>query len=243
MGLLDSWTPGSHTAGDRTYPTYRKGSGPGVVVIHELPGITPEVIAFAEDVVAQGHTVVLPHLFGEPEAPASVTYAVKELAKLCVNSEFTKLALGRTAPVATRLRSLARSLHAELGGPGVGAVGMCFTGGYALAMLADAPIAAPVLAQPSTPFPVGRARAADVGLSPADLAAVKAKVDAGCEVLGTRFRDDKAVGTRFETLRRELGDRFIAVELPGRQHSTLAAHRREEAVRPVLEFLASKLRE
>ena len=65
-------------------------------------------------------------------------------------------ARGRTSPVARWLRSLARELHAQLGGPGMGAVGMCFTGGFALAMLADAPIAAPVLAQPAAPKRWGR---------------------------------------------------------------------------------------
>ena len=57
MALLDSWTRGEHTAetlrGTRlTRPTYRKGSGPGVVVIHEVPGLTPKVIGFGEEVVA-----------------------------------------------------------------------------------------------------------------------------------------------------------------------------------------------
>jgi hypothetical protein len=120
---------------------------------------------------------------------------------------------------------------------------MCFTGGYALAMLADAPIAAPVLAQPANPMPVGRARRADLGLSPADLAAVRQKVSAGCQVMGLRFVDDPAVGSRFDTLRRELGDDFIAVELPGKKHSTLTAHRQEEGVARVLDFLAAKLQD
>lgn len=242
MPLLDSWQQGSHTAGGRTYPTYRKGTGPGVVVIHEVPGLTPEVIAFAEEVVDRGFTVVLPQLFGEAGAPMTAASATKVLAKLCVNSEFTKLALGRTSPVATWLRSLAVSLHEELGGPGVGAIGMCFTGGYALAMLAGAPVAAPVLSQPSTPFPVGRKRAADLGLSPADLDSVRDKVVGGCQVLGLRYRDDPAVGRRFDTLREELGDNFIAVEFPGRKHSVLTLHRQQEGVDRVLAFLDDKLR-
>ena len=164
------------------------------------------------------------------------------MAKLCVSREFTVFALGRDHPVAGWLRSLARSLHEELGGPGVGAVGMCFTGGYALAMLADAPIAAPVLAQPSMPAAIGKKRGADLGLNPADLASVKAKVNAGCQVLGLRYADDPAVGTRFDTLRRELGDNFIAVEFPGRKHATLTVNRQQEGVDRVLDFFDAKLR-
>ena len=144
MTLLDSWTRGEHTADGVTHPTYRKGSGPGVVVIHEIPGLTPEVIGFAEEVVAAGFTVVLPHLFGRPEAPKSRRNIAQALRQVCVSKEFTKLATGQTTPVAGWLRSLARELHAELGGPGVGALGMCFTGGFALAMMVDPAVAAPV---------------------------------------------------------------------------------------------------
>ncbi|HEU5332259.1 MAG TPA: dienelactone hydrolase family protein [Actinocrinis sp.] len=242
MGLLDSWTTGGHTAGGITHPTYRKGSGPGVIVIHELPGITPGVITFAEEVVARGFTVVMPSLFGRDQAPATARESMRSFAQVCISREFSLFALGRTTPVATWLRSLARELHAELGGPGVGAVGMCMTGGYALAMLADAPVAAPVLAQPASPAPVGRARRADLGLSPADLASVKAKVAAGCQVLGLRYQDDPAVGTRFDTLRRELGDDFIAVEFPGRKHATLTEHRQQEGVQRVLAFFEDRLK-
>ncbi|WP_037609929.1 dienelactone hydrolase family protein [Streptacidiphilus rugosus] len=241
MGLLDSWTEGSHTADGITRPTYRQGSGPGVIVVHEIPGITPGVVGFAEKVVARGFTVVLPSLFGRPGGPASVGESLRSIAGICVSKEFSLFALGRTTGAAPWLRSLARTLHDELGGPGVGAVGMCFTGGFALAMLADAPIAAPVLAQPASPAPLGRARAADLGLSPADLTAVKDKVSAGCQVLGLRYDRDPAVGTRFDSLRRELGDGFIAVEFPGRQHSTLTEHLQPEGVERVLGFLEEKL--
>ena len=100
---------------------------------------------------------------------------------------------------------------------------MCFTGGFALAMMVDPAVAAPVVAQPSVPFAVGRKRAADLNLSPADLAAVKQRAAAGCEVLGLRYRDDSATGTRFDTLTREIGDPFIRVEFEGKGHSTLTA--------------------
>ena len=242
MTLLDGWTHGGHTADGTTHPTYRKGTGPGVIVIHEIPGITPEVIGFAEEVVDAGFTVVLPHLFGEPEAPMNPVSLGKALTQVCVSNEFTKLATGETTPVAGWLRSLARELHGELGGPGDGALGLCFTGGFALAMMVDPAVAAPVLAQPSAPFAVSPGRSRDLNLSPADLATVKERAAAGCEVLGLRYRKDPAIGKRFERLTEEIGDRFIRVELPGRKHSTLTLHRQQEAVDRVLEFFADKLR-
>lgn len=242
MGTLDGWTPGRHTAETGTHPTYRKGSGPGVIVIHEIPGITPKVVDFAEEVVAAGFTVVLPHLFGTPGAPMSAGNIAKVVPRLCVSREFTTMATGRTSPIAGWLRSLARELHTELGGPGVGALGMCFTGGFGLAMMVDDSVAAPVVAQPSLPFAVGRRRAADVNLSPEDLARVKERAAAGCELLGLRYRGDAAVGTRFETLARELGPAFLRVELEGKGHSTLTEHRQQEAVDRVLSFFDEKLR-
>ncbi len=241
MSALDSWTRGSHTHDGTTHPTYRKGSGPGVVIIHEIPGMSPEVIGFADEVVAAGHTVVMPHLFGEPGAPASPAQVAKVLPKLCVNKEFTKLATGETTPVAGWLRSLARDLHGEVGGPGVGALGMCFTGGFALAMMVDDSVAAPVLCQPSAPFAIGKRRSADLNLSPADLEIVKRRAAQGCSVLGLRYRKDPATGTRFDTLRHELGDNFIAVEFEGKGHAVLTAHRQQEAVDRVLAFFGERL--
>jgi dienelactone hydrolase len=241
MSLLDTWTRSSHTADGITHDTYRKGEGPGVIVIHEVPGMTPDVIAFAEEVVAQGHTVVLPHLFGTPEAPPTGKALAREFAKICINKEFTKLALNETTPIADWLRSLARDLHAELGGPGVGAVGMCFTGGFALAMMVDAPVVAPVVAQPSAPFAIGKQRAADVNLSPSDLEVVRQRAAEGCAILGLRYRNDKATGTRFDSYRQQFGDKFIAVEFEGKGHSVLTEHRQQEGVDRVLGFLKEKL--
>jgi dienelactone hydrolase len=241
MAFLDSWTAGSHTADGTTHPTYRRGTGPAVVVVHEIPGITPKVVAFADEVVDAGFTVVLPELFGTVGAPMTGANVVKVLPRLCVSREFTLMATGRTSPVAVWLRSLARSLHQELGGPGVGALGMCFTGGFALAMMVDDSVAAPVVAQPSLPFAVGKRRAADLNLSPEDLAAVKDRAAAGCQVLGLRYRQDPAVGTRFDTLAREIGDAFLHVDLEGKGHSTLTEHRQQEAVDRVLAFFGDKL--
>ena len=241
MGLLDSWTPGSHTAGGITHPTYRKGSGPGVVVIHEIPGITPAVIAFAEQVAARGFTVVLPSLFGRERLLRPYGSRSQHRPGLCQQG---------VQPVRARAHQSGSEV-APVPGPRAarragrtrrGAVGMCLTGGFALAMLADAPVAAPVLAQPASPAPVGKARKADLGLSPGDLKSVKAKVAAGCQVLGLRYERDPAVGTRFDTLRRELGGNFIAVEFPGRKHATLTEHRQQEGIDRVLTFLDDKLK-
>ena len=245
MDALDTWTRSEHTADvdgrPTTHPVWRKGTGPGVVVVHEIPGLTTGVIAFGQELVDAGYTVVLPHLFGPAGRPFNGPDVVRTVPKVCVSREFTKLATGVTTPVAGWLRSLARDLHAELGGPGVGALGMCFTGGFALAMMVDDSVTAPVLCQPSAPFAVTPGRARDLNLSPADLDVVKGRCAAGQQVLGVRYRKDPAVGKRFDTLTTELGDAFIRVDLEGRGHSTVTEHRSQRAVDAILAFFAERL--
>jgi dienelactone hydrolase len=200
------------------------------------------VISFAEEVVDAGFTVVLPQLFGTPGKPSSFGAMASTLPRVCLNQEFNKLAVGRTSPVTVWLRGLARDLHGELGGPGVSALGMCFTGGFALAMMVDEVVTAPVVAQPSLPFAIGKRRADDLNLSAGDLAVVKSRAVAGCQVLGLRFAQDPATGTRFDRLDREIGPAFVRVDLEGKGHATLTAHRQQRAVDEVLQFFENRLK-
>lgn len=242
---LDGWEHSEFTAAGITHGVFRRGSGPLVIVIHEIPGITPKVRRFAEEVVDRGFTVAMPILIGTPDRPATRGYLASTFAKVCVSSEFTTWAVGRTSPIIGWLRALGRSLHAEVGGSGIGAVGMCFSGGFALGMMVDELMQAPVLSQPSLPIAVGADRAGDLNLSPDDLEAVVQRAANGCEVLGLRFTGDRMVGTRFEVLRRLLGDAFIAVELPSSassDHSVLTEQRDDVSVGKVLEFLERRLK-
>ena len=245
VDALETWTRSEHTADVRgratTHPVWRKGTGPGVVVVHEMPGLTTGVIGFGEELVAAGYTVVLPHLFGPLARPFSNLDVARTMPKVCVSREFTKLATGVTTPVAGWLRSLARELHAELGGPGVGALGMCFTGGFALAMMVDDSTVAPVLCQPSAPFVGLPGRAADLNLSPADAEVVRRRAAAGCSILGVRYASDPLVGSRFDSLTDLVGDAFVRVELEGRGHSTVTEQRSQRAVDAVLDFFGERL--
>ena len=265
--VLADFAKTTFTFDGKTRDVYRSGRGPAVVVIAEMPGITPKVIEFAKRVEALGCTVALPHLFGDPGRdpyargiPRALPYVLSSMVPSCISSDFHAFATRKTSPVIDWLRALARSLHEECGGPGVGAVGMCFTGGFALAMIADAPVLAPVLSQPSLPFPIGRERKRDLGLSDADLEKVKQKCAAqDLKVLGLRFTGDKVVPPeRFERLREELGDRFVGVEIDSSKgnpsghrsaaHSVLTEDLQDEPGTPtrdaldqVLELFRSKL--
>ena len=242
---LEGWTTGSFTANGTSHTTYSKGSGPGVIVVHEIPGITPKVVEFAERVVARGFSVVMPLLVGEVGRPPSGGYMGSSMMKICVSREFSTLAMGKTSPVVGWLRALAKDLHARVGGKGIGAVGMCFSGGFALGMMVDDVMIAPVLSQPSLPFAMGKARAGDLGLTQDEVVRVRQRAEAGCQVLGLRYTGDKLVGTRFDSLRQLLGDAFIAVEFPSQDkndHSVLTEQPQQVGIDKVLDFFDTKLK-
>ena len=242
---IAGWDQSSFTHEGVRHPTWRKGTGPVVIVVHEIPGVTPKVIEFAERVVNEGFTVVMPLLVGEVGRGPSGAYIAQSMAKICISREFTTMAMRKTSPIISWLRALAQQLHAEVGGIGVGAVGMCFSGGFALGMMVDDIMVAPVLSQPSLPFAIGGSRGADLNLSESDQARVAERAQAGCQVLGLRYTGDKLVGTRFATLRKLLGEAFIAVEFAStskQDHSVLTEQIQPEAIERVLQFLHDKLK-
>ncbi len=238
---------------------YRMGAGPAVIVIHEIPGITPLVAAFARRVSDRGMTAVLPDLLGTPGRPVTIPYALASLARACVSKEFTLLALNKTSPIVDYLRELAAYEHRSCGGPGVGAVGMCLTGGFALAMSVEPCVIAPVMSQPSLPFPTNAEHRRALGLSDVDLAAVQRRTQEDLCVMGLRFSGDKkSPAERFTRFHEMLGDKFIGVEIdssPGNPwgykrsaHSVLTEDYSDEAGSPtrraledVLQFQASRL--
>ena len=242
---IAGWDQSSFTHEGVTHPTWRKGTGPVVIVVHEIPGVTPKVIEFAERVVNEGFTVVMPLLVGEVGRGPSGAYIAQSMAKVCISREFTTMAMHKTSPIISWLRALAHQLHNEVGGIGVGAVGMCFSGGFALGMMVDDIMVAPVLSQPSLPFAIGGSRAADLNLSESDQARVVERAQAGCQVVGLRYTGDKLVGTRFATLHELLGEAFIAVEFAStskQDHSVLTEQIQPEAVERVLQFFNDKLK-
>jgi dienelactone hydrolase len=233
-----------------------------------MPGISPQVLGFADLVVELGCTAVLPDLFGEagrdPFAGSPLdmaAYTTTSLARACISKEFTAFALGKPSLAVGFLRALAAAEHRRCGGPGVGVVGMCFTGGFALAMAVDPVVVAPVLSQPSLPLPITPARKRAIDCSDADLALVAQRcAGTGLRVLGLRFDGDPFVPVqRFAFLKRRLGDSFLAVTLnqddgyPNsplpRHHAVLTADLIDEPGEPthaaltqVLDLLAAKLR-
>lgn len=212
--LFEGFSRETFSALGKTRDVYRMGTGPAVVILSEMPGITPSLLRFARTVASQGMSVAIPHLFGRDGEPASNKAFLRTFREVCVSREFTLFATGSSSRITKWLNELARHEHQRAGGPGVGVIGMCLTGGFALAMMVDPVVVAPVLSQPSLPIGRSDRKRRDLGISAAEQAAVVARAANGVCVMGARFTQDKlSPGDRFTHLREVLGDAFIGVEI------------------------------
>lgn len=245
---LDDFVPRRFRADGIDKRVLVSGTGPAVIVMTEMPGISPEVARFARWVREAGFTVFLPSLFGRDGAVPRVDEGVAVFRRVCVSAEFRALAGGGPAPITRWLRSLARLALAQCGGPGVGAIGMCFTGSFALSMMLELALLAPVMCQPS--LPLDEPAAIDVGAEV--LEAVREHLEReDLTVMAWRFAGDRFCrAERFAALSRALGDRFVGKVLPdsaanpdpapffatavGCPHSVVTAHLIDEAGQPTL---------
>lgn len=213
---LDGFDESEFTHDGITRPLYTAGEGPAVIIVHEIPGITPQVAAFARRVVHEGFRVYMPSLLGTPDKEMSNAYLAQSTFKaICISKEFSVLARNGSSPITKWLRALSAKAFEECGGRGVGAIGMCLTGNFALAMMVDPWVKAPVLSQPSLPLNLSRSHKRSLHLSDDDLAIIKerAQKEGQC-ILGMRFTGDRlSPPERFERLREEFGDNFEGIEI------------------------------
>jgi len=264
---LDDFTRRKITLNGATKGVHVAGAGPAVIVMTEMPGISPQVARFSRWVRDAGFTVYMPSLFGRDGAVPSAEDGIAVFKRACVSAEFRAFANqagGKESSPATRwLRSLARLAHEECGGPGVGAIGMCFTGNFALTMMLEPSMLAPVLCQPALPLddPAG------IEIAPDELVAVSERLQRDdLTVMAYRFEGDRfCKAERFAAYAEALGERFIARVLPdsaarrdglapffahvvASPHSVVTAHLIDEAGEPtiaardeILSFFARRL--
>jgi dienelactone hydrolase len=259
---LEDFDPRAVTLDDITKVVHVAGSGPAVIVMTEMPGISPHVARFSRWVRDAGFTVYMPSLFGRDGAVPNVEEGTAVFRRACVSAEFRAFAANESSPVTVWLRSLARLAHGECGGPGVGAIGMCFTGNFALTMMLEPAMLAPVLAEPTLPLddPAG------LEIAPDELTAVRERLQReDLTVMAYRFKGDRFCrAQRFAAYSQALGERFIGRVLPdsaanpdtppffehvvASPHSVVTAHLIDEAGQPtiaardeILSFFAHRL--
>src|ERR1700761_4508230 len=149
---LDDFARREIALGGLTKVVHVGGFGPAVIVMAEMPGISPHVARFSRWVRDAGFTVYMPSLFGRDGAVPGAEEGTAIFQRACMSAESRAFAANESSPVTQWLRSLARLAHEECGGPGVGAIGMCFTGNFALTMMLEPAMLAPVLAEPTLPL-------------------------------------------------------------------------------------------
>jgi len=229
---LAGWASEPFTNAGTTHDLYTRGSGPGVVLLPEIPGMTPEVMGLADHLVDAGFTVTVISLFGDPGRPVTPGYAAKSFAAACINREFRAFARRADRPVAEYVRAVARRVHDRVGGPGVGVIGMCFSGGFALASAADPVVLAPVASQPSVPLPLTAGHRRDLGMSDREKDAISQRVQTdGLCLLGLRFSEDAmSPRDRFRSLRAAFGDGWLPIALNSRPGNTAGIGSNEHMV-------------
>ena len=245
---LDDFERREITLDDVTKRVYVAGTGAAVIVMTEMPGISPQVARFARWVRDAGFTVYMPSLFGRDGAVPQAEEGVAVFRRACVSAEFRAFAADEASPVTQWLRALARLAHQQCGGPGVGAIGMCFTVNFALSMMLESSVLAPVVSQPSLPLE----KPAEVGIAPGELATIRARLEReDLTVMAYRFEGDRwCTAQRFAAYRQALGERFVARVLPdsaanpepppffkhvvASPHSVVTAHLVDEAGQPTL---------
>jgi dienelactone hydrolase len=244
---------------------FRDGIGPAVLLMHELPGMSPACLTLASRIMNAGYTVYAPLFFGKPNEELTGKLELgKRIWGVCVAKEFACLATDRTSPITDWLRALLRRAHTECGGPGVGVIGMCFSGSFVLGMMLEDALLVPVMCQPALPFtqvptllPTLRARKRALGVDPTDLAIARHRAR-NAPILGFRFeRDDVCPPERFDRLEREFDDNFAGVQIPcgkgtrfpGDAHSVLTTEFDDtpgdptaEALKTILDRFASRLK-
>jgi len=246
MSRLEGFIEGRFAYGAHDCPVFTKGEGPPILVMHEVPGITPEVERFANLLVSRGFSVYMPELFGKAGREATMPIILMEMAKRpCIRREFSLLARRGSSPLTEYLRALSRDIHARTGQK-VGAIGMCITGNFALALMVDEHLMAPVLAQPSLPLPLGRSFKRALHMSDEALMTAKRRVaEEGVEILGLRYHGDPLCPPeRFDRLSEEFGEAFIRIELSPtdrnpdspipKPHSPLTAELVEDPTHPTM---------
>ena len=205
---IDQFESFTHSTEKISHKVFYAGEGPAIIVIHELPGMVKECIAFAERLISEGFTVYMPLLFGQP----GKFNVAGNLYRVCISWEFNLLAKRQSSPIVTWLRDLCRAIHAEKGGKGVGAIGMCLTGGFAIPLMVEPSLMAPLLSQPSLPLLCGQKAMA---ASEEELAIAKKRAEEEqITIKAYRFSKDPIVSAkRMKAYKDYFGEHFDYKEL------------------------------
>jgi dienelactone hydrolase len=239
-----------------SHQVFSKGAGPDILLMHELPGMTVECIRLARTLEGAGFRVHMPLLFGDPGDDHSILFT----ANICIGREINLFLNCGESPLLNWLRAYGRQVYAGNGGKGIGVIGMCLTGNFAISMLADEFVLAPVSSEPALPFGLSSASHADMAISDADLVRAKARNAAGVPLMCLRFSNDKlSPQPRYRAIQEAFPAGFRGTEIPSqpgnpdgispKAHSVLTkdfcdkeGHPTRAALGGVIAFMRERLR-
>ena len=213
-----------------SHDIYHRGSGAPVVLIQELPGIGQETLALADRLIAAGFEVIMPHLFG-PIGKISIGGNLVRV--LCLRKEFNVLASNKSSPIVDWLKLLCREVSQCRGVSGVGVIGMCLTGNFAISLIADDSVLAAVASQPAMPF----FKQGALHMSAEEVTDIRNALDQKGSMRVLRFEDDPlCTSEKSECIHKAFNDpgarRVEEVTLPGKGHSVLTLDFVDEAGHP-----------
>lgn len=222
------------------HDVYWRGHGAIVVLIQELPGIGQSTLRLADKLVDAGFAVAMPHLFG---TIGRTSVGANLLRVFCLRKEFSLFSRNKASPIVDWLKALCGSIRDQKGVPGVGVIGMCLTGNFAISLMADESVLAAVSSQPAMPF----SDPAALHMSDAEITEIKANIDRNEPIKAYRFENDwMSKQVKFDALAREFNtdkDRVDMKVLPGNGHSVLTrdfvdnqGHPTYEALEEVLDY-------
>ena len=229
-----------------SHDVYQRGSGAAVVIIQELPGIGPETLRLADEFVANGFEVVLPHLFGPLE---KISMGGNLVRVFCMRREFSLFEANRSSPIVDWLKALCRDVKAQGDHRGVGVIGMCLTGNFAISLMGDDSVLAAVSSQPSMPL----MKSSELHMSAQDIAAIRQRIDATAPIHAYRFEGDPLCNaTKYTAIEQAFNEednqRVRTHTLPGKGHSVLTidfvdqqGHPTREALNDILGYFSAQL--
>jgi len=232
---------------------YRLGSGPPVIVLHELFGAGPTLFRFAHRISDAGFEVYVPILFGSANHETTPFYSITQFVRVCLSKEFAAFSLGRSSPITDWVRLLGCEIVQGSKHAGLGVVGLCLTGNFALTLACEDWVSASVVSEPALPFGCTTASKSDLHLSAAEIAHIEQRVRGGFVVLAFRFCDDWiSPPERDAALRARFapgvsGNGSLAPTCPG-AHAVFTDHFDEtigtstaDALRDLLDYLKARL--
>lgn len=208
---LSGFEAGSFEHGGVARTFFSRGKGPPVLILPEIFGVTEQIAKFAQLLTQRAAvSVYVPVLFGDPATSGSFLGRAAAIADMCIRREFALIAAHRAGRAVDVVRALAeRALRERAPAAKFGVVGLCLTGNFALAMMCDRRLAAPVTSEPSLPFSFTAYGKAQPGVDPAAIACAKDRTGNGETLLGFRFAGDWISSVRkFDGFQAELGPGF-----------------------------------